>query len=119
MQLDKQRQLLEKLPEVKPYFYSSLYIRALFSPSAILVSIETEPSQDHISLVAKLMLDTWLDLCACTERRLTDDESAYLVIGFDSVLNCLRSHHRIQMKLVLHFNKYRNGIEHTLDALER
>lgn len=85
--LDKQRQLLEKLPEVKPYFSSSLYIRALVSPSAILVSIETEPSQairideiirDHISPVAKVMLDTWLDLCACTERRLTDDESTDL-----------------------------------------
>lgn len=83
-QLDKQRQLLEKLPEVKPYFSSSLYIRALVSPSAILVSIETDPSQairideiiqDHISPVAKVMLDTWLNLCACTERRLTDDES--------------------------------------------
>ncbi|KAH0685553.1 hypothetical protein KY290_020128 [Solanum tuberosum] len=86
-QLDKQRQLLEKLPEVKPYFSSSLYIRSLVSPLAILVSIETEPSQairideiiqDHISPVAKVMLDTWLDLCACTERRLTDDESADL-----------------------------------------
>ncbi|TMW92861.1 hypothetical protein EJD97_012472 [Solanum chilense] len=86
-QLDKQRQLLEKLPEVKPYFSSSLYIRALVSPSAILVSIETEPSQairideiiqDHISPVAKVMLDTWLNLCACTERRLTDDESTDL-----------------------------------------
>ncbi|XP_060188367.1 red chlorophyll catabolite reductase, chloroplastic [Lycium barbarum] len=86
-QLDKQRQLLENLPEVKPYFSSSLYIRALVSPSAILVSIETEPSEatrideiirDHISPVAKVTLDTWLDLCACAERRLTDDESADL-----------------------------------------
>lgn len=86
-QLDKQRQFLEKLPEVKPYFSSSLYIRALISPPAILVSIETEPSQairideiirDHISPVAKVMLDTWLDLCACAERRLTDDESTAL-----------------------------------------
>ncbi|XP_055827939.1 red chlorophyll catabolite reductase, chloroplastic [Solanum dulcamara] len=85
--LDKQRQLLEKLPEVKPYFSSSLYIRSLVSPSAILVSIETEPSQairideiirDHISPVAKVMLDTWLNLCVCTEIRLTDDESTYL-----------------------------------------
>ncbi|MCD9558459.1 hypothetical protein HAX54_015839 [Datura stramonium] len=86
-QLDKQRQFLEKLPEVKPYFSSSLYIRALVSPSAILVSIETEPSQvirideiirDHITPVAKVMLNTWLDLCACAERRLTDDESTAL-----------------------------------------
>ncbi|KAM3394630.1 red chlorophyll catabolite reductase, chloroplastic [Capsicum galapagoense] len=83
-QLDKQRQLLGKLPEVKPYFSSSLYIRAVVSPSAILFSVETEPTQpiqinelirDHISPVAKVMLDTWLDLCACAERRLTDDES--------------------------------------------
>ncbi|OIT29671.1 PREDICTED: red chlorophyll catabolite reductase, chloroplastic [Nicotiana attenuata] len=86
-QLDKQRQLLEKLPEVKPYFSSSLYIRAVVSPSAILVSIETEASQairideiiqDHISPVAKVMLETWLDLCACPERKLTEDESTAL-----------------------------------------
>ncbi|XP_009793000.1 red chlorophyll catabolite reductase, chloroplastic [Nicotiana sylvestris] len=86
-QLDEQRQLLEKLPEVKPYFSSSLYIRAVVSPSAILVSIETEASQavrideiiqDHISPVAKVMLETWLDLCACAERKLTEDESTAL-----------------------------------------
>ncbi|KAK4709891.1 hypothetical protein R3W88_004404 [Solanum pinnatisectum] len=56
-QLDKQRQLLEKLPEA--------------------IRID-EIIQDHISPVAKLMLDTWLDLCACIERRLTDDESTDL-----------------------------------------
>ncbi|XP_009616262.1 red chlorophyll catabolite reductase, chloroplastic [Nicotiana tabacum] len=86
-QLGNQRQLLEKLPEVKPYFSSSLYIRALVSPSAILVSIETEASQavrideiikDHISPVAKVMLETWLDLCACAEKKLTEDESTAL-----------------------------------------
>ncbi|XP_049394782.1 red chlorophyll catabolite reductase, chloroplastic-like [Solanum stenotomum] len=49
MQLDKQRQLLEKLPEVKPYFSSSLYIRALFSPSAILVSVVYE--EEELSLI--------------------------------------------------------------------
>ncbi|XP_016570192.1 red chlorophyll catabolite reductase, chloroplastic isoform X1 [Capsicum annuum] len=54
-QLDKQRQLLETEP-TQPIQIDELI-------------------RDHISPVAKVMLDTWLDLCACAERRLTDDES--------------------------------------------
>lgn len=86
-QLDQQRQLLEKLPEVKPYFSSSLYIRCVVSPTAILVRIETEAGKtekmeeivrQHVSPVAKEVLGTWLDLCACRKREVGESDKVYL-----------------------------------------
>lgn len=69
-QLEAQRQVLEKLPEVKPYFSPSLYIRTFVSPTAIAARIESEAVermeeiiQDHIGVVAKKVLQTWLDTC--------------------------------------------------------
>uniref|UniRef100_A0A5B6Z562 red chlorophyll catabolite reductase n=1 Tax=Davidia involucrata TaxID=16924 RepID=A0A5B6Z562_DAVIN len=86
-QLDRQRQLLEKIPEVRPYFSSSLYIRCVVSPTAILVRIDTEAGgtdrmeeivQDHVSPIAKEVLGMWLDRCACGEREVGESERAYL-----------------------------------------
>nr|GMC99263.1 red chlorophyll catabolite reductase, chloroplastic [Ipomoea batatas] len=86
-QLDRHRQLLEKLPEVRSYVSSSLYIRSVVSPCAVMVSIEAPADQtsrideiirDHISPIAKEMLETWLDMCACVEREVGGDESAVL-----------------------------------------
>ncbi|CAH9060915.1 unnamed protein product [Cuscuta epithymum] len=86
-QLDRHRKLLQELPEVRPYFSSSLFVRALFSPSSIMVSIEANDNgeeriddiiRDHISPMAKEMLGTWFDVCACVEREVGRDESAEL-----------------------------------------
>lgn len=86
-QLDKQRQLLEKLPEVQPYFSAVLYIRAVVSPTAIVVRIEAEADEsarmeeiirEHINPVAKDMLKIWLEMCACGERKVGEEESLQL-----------------------------------------
>lgn len=82
-QLDKQRQYLEKLPESQPYSSSSLYIRCVVSPTAVLIRVETEAGKpermeeivrDHVGPVAKEVLRVWLDLCACTEREVAESE---------------------------------------------
>ncbi|KAL2499688.1 Red chlorophyll catabolite reductase [Abeliophyllum distichum] len=84
--LDTYRQRLLTLPEVRPYFSPSFYIRALLSPTAILVSIDTgggeksieEIIQEHISPIAKDVVQFWLDKCACLEKQVGETEIAYL-----------------------------------------
>lgn len=86
-QLDTHRQRLEKIPEVRPYISSSLYIRSLVSPTAIMVRIETEASGEgrmeevikgHVDPIAKQVLGIWLDQCACGEREVGESDRAYL-----------------------------------------
>ncbi|KAK7842993.1 red chlorophyll catabolite reductase, chloroplastic isoform X2 [Quercus suber] len=86
-QLDTRKQRLEKIPEVKPYISSSLYIRSVVSPTAIMVRIETEASQpgrveevikDHVDPIAKEVLGIWLDQCACGKREVGEAERAIL-----------------------------------------
>ncbi|CAK9166498.1 unnamed protein product [Ilex paraguariensis] len=84
-QLDRHRQFFEKLPEVQPYFSSSLYVRCALSPTAIIVLINGENSEhmeeivrDHVSPVAKEVLGVWLELCACGERQVGETDRAYL-----------------------------------------
>lgn len=86
-QLDKHRQHLEKLTEVQPYFSSSLYIRSVVSPTAVLVRIETETGKterleeiirDYVSPIAKEALQIWLDLCACVKREVGEEERVVL-----------------------------------------
>ncbi|XP_028752891.1 red chlorophyll catabolite reductase, chloroplastic [Neltuma alba] len=87
-QLDKHRQAIEKIPEVKPYISSSLYIRAASSPTAIMVTIGTladggeermeEIIRDHLDPVSKQVLGIWLDHCACGKREVGEAERAEL-----------------------------------------
>lgn len=88
-QLDKHRQALEKIPEVQPYYSSSLYVRAVASPTAILVRIETpeeaggeermeEIIRNHLDPIAKQVLGFWLDHCAFAKRDVGEAERAYL-----------------------------------------
>lgn len=86
-ELDKHRQLLEKLPEVTPYASPSLYIRALVSPTAIMVRIETEAGEltrideiirDNLSPIATEIIKVWLDLCASVNKEVGEAEMAYL-----------------------------------------
>ncbi|VVA09503.1 PREDICTED: red chlorophyll catabolite reductase [Prunus dulcis] len=87
-QLDTPRQRLDKLAEAKPYFSSSLYIRSVVSPTAILVRIEAEADgqrqsleeiiENHVGPIAKEVLGIWLDQCASGKREVEEDERAYL-----------------------------------------
>ncbi|KAJ7952858.1 putative Red chlorophyll catabolite reductase [Quillaja saponaria] len=86
-QLDTHRQALEKIPEVQPYFSSSLYIRSVAAPTAIMVRIETQDGgvermeeiiKNHIDPISKEVLGIWLDHCACARRELGDSERVYL-----------------------------------------
>ncbi|XP_027165031.1 red chlorophyll catabolite reductase, chloroplastic [Coffea eugenioides] len=86
-ELDRHRQLLEKLPEVTPYSSPSLYIRALISPTAILVRIEAEAGEitrideiirDNLSPIANEMIEVWLSLCASVDKEVGEAEMAYL-----------------------------------------
>lgn len=84
-QLEGQRQLLDKIPEVQPYFSSSLYIRSVVSPTAILVRIETDSGgrveeivRDHVSPVAKEVMRIWLDRCAFGKRQVGESEMSLL-----------------------------------------
>ncbi|GFQ05076.1 red chlorophyll catabolite reductase chloroplastic [Phtheirospermum japonicum] len=85
--LDRHRQRLQTLPVVKPYFSPSLYIRAVLSPTAILVGIDVGDDEEtgvediiehHVGPVAKEMLDFWIESCACLERSVGEDERDYL-----------------------------------------
>ncbi|KAL1559752.1 red chlorophyll catabolite reductase [Salvia divinorum] len=85
--LDTHRQRLQALPEVRPYYSPSLYIRAVISPTAILVTIDTGASQSKsieqiiegdISPIAKDLLHFWLESCACSAREVDASERAYL-----------------------------------------
>ncbi|KAK7299917.1 hypothetical protein RJT34_10746 [Clitoria ternatea] len=87
-QLDTHRQALERLPEVQPYFSSSLYIRTIFSsPTAITVRIQTENGgaermeeiiRDHLDPISKQVLGIWLDYCVSAKREVGEEERACL-----------------------------------------
>ncbi|KAF4349489.1 red chlorophyll catabolite reductase, chloroplastic-like [Cannabis sativa] len=86
-ELDAQRQILEKIPEVKPYFSSSLYFRRIVSPTAIVVKIESEAGErideiieEHVDLIAKRMLQIWLEKCIVENNEKVDEiERMYLL----------------------------------------
>ncbi|KAI4306239.1 hypothetical protein L6164_029531 [Bauhinia variegata] len=88
-QLDTHTQALEKIPEVQPYFSSSLYIRTVSSPAAIMVRVETEAGGGggermeeiigkHLDPISKQVLGIWLDHCACAKRDVGETERALL-----------------------------------------
>ncbi|KAL3526776.1 hypothetical protein ACH5RR_011432 [Cinchona calisaya] len=84
-ELDKHRQRLEKLPEVTPYSSPSLFIRALTSPTGILVRIEAgettkteEIIQDHVRPAANEIIKIWLDSCASVNREVGEADKDYL-----------------------------------------
>ncbi|XP_022740738.1 red chlorophyll catabolite reductase, chloroplastic-like [Durio zibethinus] len=86
-QLDSLRQTLDKLPEVRPYYSSALYIRCLTSPTSIMICVDTEGARpgrieeiikDHVDPVAKEAIGIWLDQCACGQRNVDEAEKSYL-----------------------------------------
>ncbi|XP_057978840.1 red chlorophyll catabolite reductase, chloroplastic [Malania oleifera] len=87
-ELDRHRQkLLQNVPEVQPYFSSSLYIRCSFSPTAILVSVDTEADgaermeeiiRDNVRPIAVEVLGIWLDQCTGAGREVGEMDTANL-----------------------------------------
>ncbi|XP_021752612.1 red chlorophyll catabolite reductase-like isoform X1 [Chenopodium quinoa] len=87
-ELEKQRQVLDKISEAQPYVSPSLYIRSVFSPTAVVLRVDTSSSggdrleqilRDDVSNVAQEVLNIWLSLCALDEKRdVGDDEKACL-----------------------------------------
>ncbi|KAJ8453136.1 hypothetical protein Cgig2_008020 [Carnegiea gigantea] len=92
-ELEKQRQLiLDTVPEAKPYVSPSLYIRSVFSPTAITARVDTSRDdgggetrlegivREKVSAAAKKVLETWLEVCTCGEERgvTKEEERAYL-----------------------------------------
>ncbi|KAI3916037.1 hypothetical protein MKW98_004478 [Papaver atlanticum] len=85
--LDEFRKKLLELSEIRPYISSSLYIRALSSPTAISVTIDCESGgavrleeiiQDHVGPIAKDMLEVWLNQCVRIERGVDESEKVEL-----------------------------------------
>ncbi|KAM0011095.1 putative Red chlorophyll catabolite reductase [Helianthus debilis subsp. tardiflorus] len=80
--LDLHRQHFQKLAGVTPYVSSSLYIRSIFSPTAVLACIESDRVEEmvrtHVSPIAKEMLKTWLDFGPFGERVVCESERAHL-----------------------------------------
>ncbi|KAK3015782.1 hypothetical protein RJ639_005437, partial [Escallonia herrerae] len=74
-QLDRHRRLLEKLPEVKPYTSSSLYVCSVVSPTGILVSIEAQAGETE-RVVEICWGSGWM--CVSGEREVKEPERAYL-----------------------------------------
>ncbi|XP_047319073.1 red chlorophyll catabolite reductase, chloroplastic [Impatiens glandulifera] len=80
-QTDKHRQLLLKVPEIQPYNSSSLYIRSVVSPTAVLISVQTgvdgegrmeEIVKENVTPAAKELLALWLDKCVCGGDRVAE-----------------------------------------------
>ncbi|XP_078444710.1 accelerated cell death 2 (ACD2) [Wolffia australiana] len=84
--LEKARQALYAAGEVSPFFPSSLYIRSLLSPTAMVVTLSSsegtrtmeELVEGPITASAKELVQVWLDRCALSEREVASDDRAGL-----------------------------------------
>ncbi|XP_073012174.1 red chlorophyll catabolite reductase isoform X2 [Typha latifolia] len=87
-QLDKQRQQVNKVPQVLPYYSNSLYIRSILSPTAIAVHINCgedgqgvmeEIVRTQVESAAKEVLQIWFDKCARSSKQMEESERAYML----------------------------------------
>lgn len=69
--LEEIRQSLVSVPSVDPYVVSSLFIRSVMSPSSIVVTVNCKDEsemdlmfRDHVGVVAKKLVEHWLESCA-------------------------------------------------------
>ncbi|XP_057527445.1 red chlorophyll catabolite reductase, chloroplastic-like [Amaranthus tricolor] len=77
-QLENQRQLLDNLPEFQAYVSTSLFIRSVFSPTAVLHRLDTSSSgearleqilRDEVMSAAKQVVRIWLERCVFGEKQ--------------------------------------------------
>ncbi|WOL12888.1 hypothetical protein Cni_G21656 [Canna indica] len=95
--LEKPRQELAKLPQVQPYFFSSLYLRCLVSPTVNLVLINVGGSEGDSAMediirgpvrsTCKEIVEIWLDKCANSRKQLGDAERADLITRDDMIIS--------------------------------
>lgn len=86
--LEKLRQRLAALPEVSPYFSSSLYFRKVVSSTGILVGVKCQESeskrveeiiQEEIGPISKEVMRIWMELCLNNGgRELVEDERSLM-----------------------------------------
>lgn len=86
-QLEALRQRLDRVPEVQPYFSSSLYFRHVISPTGILVSIKSEDGglerveeiiREHVSPISTEVLGIWMDMCVNGGEEVVGNERTVL-----------------------------------------
>ncbi|ERM93473.1 hypothetical protein AMTRI_Chr04g247490 [Amborella trichopoda] len=94
--LDPLRQQLEKKPFSKPYISSSLYIRSVVSPTAILFQInsDSQMSMDEIvggdvEPVVKQVVETWLRLCLEGTGRELEESDRERILRRDNVIKTI------------------------------
>ncbi|KAJ8453112.1 hypothetical protein Cgig2_007996 [Carnegiea gigantea] len=81
-ELDKSRHLIAcTIPEALDYTPPCLVIRLIFSPTAIMACVDTSESdgggetrleeilREEVTVAAKKVVETWLDVCACGKGR--------------------------------------------------
>lgn len=75
------------VPEIKPFFSSSLYFRRVISPTGIMVSIACEAGgqerageiiRNNISPIAKEVLEMWVDKCVYGGKEVGEAERGVL-----------------------------------------
>ncbi|XP_020104255.1 red chlorophyll catabolite reductase [Ananas comosus] len=86
-QLDRQRQQLESLPQVRPYRSPSLYVRSIFSPTAVAVAVDCGEGAESVmedivrarlGSVAREYVRVWSDECACSTKQMEASETAHM-----------------------------------------
>ncbi|CAN0864132.1 Pentatricopeptide repeat-containing protein At1g11290, chloroplastic [Linum grandiflorum] len=91
--LDAHRETLQALPEVKPYYSSSLYLRSVLSPTAIIVRIEAEEAGrieeilvENVWKVGKEVVGLWLEKCVFREEKEMEEEEVVLLKKRDELV---------------------------------
>lgn len=92
--LDKQRQVLAKLPQVQPYMSPSLYVRSILSPTAIVVNINCGDGNEEtlmeeiirgkLNMICKEIVQIWLRLCVKT--RLSSEVDQDILVKRDRLI---------------------------------
>lgn len=92
--LDKQRQVLAKLPQVQPYMSPSLYVRSMLSPTAIIVNINCGDGNEQtvmeeiirgkVNMICKDIVQIWLRLCVKTRQSSEVDQD--ILVKRDSLM---------------------------------
>ncbi|KAI4969719.1 hypothetical protein ZWY2020_000633 [Hordeum vulgare] len=87
-EVDKQRKIIQELPQARPYLSPSLFVRSAFSPTAVFFTIDCgqggegtleEIVHGHLASVVKGILQIWLDTCASDASEMEEGEREIMV----------------------------------------
>ncbi|EMS67613.1 hypothetical protein TRIUR3_01567 [Triticum urartu] len=85
---DKQRKIIEELPQARTYLSPSLFVRSAFSPTAVFFTIDCgrggesvleEIVHGQLASVVKGVLQVWLDTCAGGTSEMEEGEREIMV----------------------------------------